>query len=150
MNRTETIQVIAYLASNYQEIKSKKEDEKEFMITAWLDCLKSYDYQVVMKAVKELMTTSIFIPKVAEIVNLTKEYQKAIIDNTPKLKAGKCDKCKGEGLIYYIKKINGNEYQYVARCSCSKGNEYQYDGTKTRDEKHRSKYYIPTTQELAM
>ena len=150
MNRAETIQIIAYLAGNYQEIKTKKDDEKEFMINAWLDCLKDYDYNIVMKAVKELMTSNMFIPKLAEIINLTKQYKRVMIDNAPKLNAGKCDKCNEEGLIFYKKIVNKVEYQYVARCTCVKGNEFTYDGRIIKDEKHRSNYYVPTLKQIGI
>ena len=148
MNRAETIQLLSYLATNYQEIAKKDEREKQIMIITWLDCLKDYDYSTVMKAVKELMQRSMFMPKLAEIINLTKQYKQAMINNIPKLNAGKCDKCNGEGLIFYKKIVNKIEYQYVARCNCVKGAEFAYDGRTIKDEKHRSNYYVPTIQQI--
>ena len=148
MNRTETVQVISYLASNnYKELENKTKDQKEIMITTWLDCLKDYDYQIVMKSVKELMQRSLFMPKLAEIIELAKEYKRAINNNIPKLNEGKCTKCK-DGLIFYKKIVNGSEYQYVARCECTKGNKYAYDGRTLKDEKNRSDYYVPVISQI--
>ena len=150
MNKAETIQVLSYLATNYQEIAKKNEQEKQLMVATWLDCFKDYDYDVVMKAVRELMQSSMFVPKLAEIINLSKQYKQAIINNIPKLKAGKCNKCNGEGLIFYKKIISGYEYLYAARCNCEKGMEFSYDGRTIQDEKHRSNYYISTIEQIGM
>lgn len=148
MNKAETIQLLSYLATNYPEISKKEKEEKNLMVFTWQDCLKDYDYNIVMRAVKELMMSNMFVPKLAEIVNLAKEYKKAMVDNVPKLKSGKCNKCKGKGLITYIKEVEKRKYLYVARCTCDEGLKYAYDGRKIKDERYRSNYYVPVIDEV--
>ena len=148
MNRAETIQLISYLASNnYKEIENKKTDQKELMIRTWEDCLKDYEFSVVMKAVKELMVSSMFMPKIAEIVDLANKYKKVANDNVPKLNSGDCKKCNNKGIMFQTRKIEGLEYFYAIRCTCVEGQKYAYDGANIKDERHRSSYYVATIDE---
>ena len=60
----------------------------------------------------------------------------------------KCNKCNGDGVIKYFKEVDGHAYEYFARCVCQNGNDFNYDGTKISDEKHRSKFYIPSIAQI--
>ncbi len=52
-----------------------------------------------------------------------------------------CYICMDNGFVTYTKRENGCNYQYIAHCTCPKGNEWRYDGSKL--EKNKSDYYIP-------
>ena len=67
MNKTETIQVITLLASNYDSIAKKDKSQKQFMINSWTTCLSDLKYEDVLTAVKKVMMTSSFPPTVADI-----------------------------------------------------------------------------------
>ena len=49
-----------------------------------------------------------------------------------KYKQEKCDICSGRGVIRYIKKINGIDYEYVCRCNC--GNSLKFMGLPTMEQ----------------
>lgn len=45
-----------------------------------------------------------------------------------------------DGYIFYTKKVYGLEYEFISYCTCEKGNQFQYDGRKSKD---KNQYYIP-------
>lgn len=67
MNRQETIQVITLLAGNYDTIANKTKEQKQFMITTWLECLGDLGYRVVLEAVKKTIISSPYPPTIHEI-----------------------------------------------------------------------------------
>ena len=148
MNRQETIQVISLLASNYKDVSEKDDDQKRIMVNTWFECLKDVEYGLVMKAIKELMQTKIFMPTISEIREIAETYKRAMIKNQPKLPPVECKRCNGTGFIMYKKKTNNMEYSYIASCDCTSGNDYKYDGTKVADERSRSEYYIPSISDV--
>lgn len=148
MTKQETIQVISLLASNYKDVSEKDDDQKRIMVNTWFECLKDIECDLVMKAIKELMQTKLFMPTISEIRDIAGEYKRAAIQNQPKLPPVECKKCNGTGFIMYKKKINNMEYPFVASCDCTSGNNYKYDGTKVADERNRSNYYIPSISEV--
>lgn len=148
MNKQETIQVISLLASNYKDVSEKDDDQKRMMVNTWLECFKDIEYEFVLRAIKRMILTKIFTPTISEVRELALEYKRAKMENQPKLPEGKCNKCNGTGFIMY-KKIERNiEYTHVARCDCTKGNDYNYDGRKVSDERKKSKYYIPKISDV--
>ena len=58
MNKTETIQVITLLASNYDSIARKDKSQKQFMVNSWTACLSDLKYDDVLVAVKNIMIKS--------------------------------------------------------------------------------------------
>lgn len=67
MNKTETIQVITLLASNYDSIARKDKSQKQFMVNSWTACLNDLKYDDVLVAVKNIMIKSSFPPTIADI-----------------------------------------------------------------------------------
>ena len=67
MNRPETIQVITLLAGNYNSIAEKSKEQKQMMITTWLECLGDLDYQLVLQAVKKTIIESPYPPTIHDI-----------------------------------------------------------------------------------
>jgi len=62
------------------------------------------------------------------------------------VKPPNCQKCRDDGYVLYWQDINDKPYQYIAYCTCEKGADWMYDGTKV--EKGKSKYFIPCVDEV--
>lgn len=67
MNKQETIQVIALLAGNYDNIAQKSSEQKQLMVNTWYECLNDLDYKLVLQAVKKSIIESPYIPTIHEI-----------------------------------------------------------------------------------
>ena len=148
MNKQQTIQVISLLASNYKDVAEKDDDQKRMMVNTWAVCLKDIEYDLVMKAIKHLMQTKVFLPTISEIREVSAQFKRAKIENQPKLPQGKCNKCNGTGFVMYKKTIKNVQQDYVARCDCIAGNDYNYDGSTVADERYRTDYYIPKISDI--
>lgn len=57
-----------------------------------------------------------------------------------------CQKCGDKGFVLYFKKIDDIDYEFVAHCTCAKGDTYTYDGRTIKDR--RSVYYVPSIVEV--
>jgi len=101
--------------------------------------------------IKEIFRTCKFMPKLADIVEINKELAYHTEDKKV-FESVECNKCNSLGFITYIKEIdNGGykiPYQFIARCDCTNGNQYVYDGRTIRDTEHRSNYRVPSMAEL--
>ncbi len=129
--------------------------EKEltkFQRDEWYKQLKIMPINRYRQVVNQSFRECKFMPKLADIVSISEElpYQ----TTKKEIQKVECSKCKGEGLIFYKRLVdNGKnkiEYEYVARCECQNGLEYVYDGTTISDSKHRSKFYVPTAQQIGL
>lgn len=102
---------------------------------------------------RELFRTCKFMPKLADIVEINRGLAYHT-ENQKTFKKVECKKCKSRGFITYIKQLeNGGQkikYQFIARCDCANGNQYNYNGRTIRDTEHRSNYYIPSVAELGI
>lgn len=129
----------------------EKELDK-FQRDIWYQELKNKPINRYRQIVNETFRKCKFMPKLADIITIDEELPYQV---TKKEKQEvECEKCKGLGLIFYKKLIdNGNkklEYEYAARCNCQNGLEYAYDGTRISDSRHRSKFYVPTAQQIGI
>ena len=90
------------------------------------------------------------MPKLADIVSINQNLTYKAEENEHK--QVDCNICGGLGLVPYKKIINNGpnklEYQYFALCICENRLNYIYDGKKITDKENKSKYYIPTMQEI--
>jgi hypothetical protein len=57
----------------------------------------------------------------------------------------KCLLCKDDGVIEYVKSFGGLEYRYFAHCTCEKGGEFKYDGSKCKE---KSDYRMASIEEI--
>lgn len=80
------------------------------------------------------------------IAERVEELQKNKTNEEDK-KQPKCFICMDTGIILY-KRITsfGYEAEYAARCTCSAGNQYIYEGRECKD--HKSEYRIATIDEV--
>lgn len=124
----------------------------EFENKRWFEELKNITLVRYRQIIRQVFRKCKFMPKLADIISIEEELPYS--QSKEEIKKVACNKCKGLGLIFYKKYIeNGNkklEYEYVARCNCQNGLEYAYDGTKITDPEHRSKFYVPTAQQLGL
>lgn len=67
MKKSETIQIIALLAGNYESIANKTDKQKQLMVNTWQECLGDLEYQVVLQAVKKTIINSPYPPTIHDI-----------------------------------------------------------------------------------
>lgn len=67
MKKSETIQVVALLAGNYESIANKTDKQKQLMINTWQECLGDLEYNLVLQAVKKTIIQSQYPPTIHEI-----------------------------------------------------------------------------------
>lgn len=67
MKKSETIQIIALLAGNYESIANKTDKQKQLMVNTWQECLGDLEYQVVLQAVKKSIIDSPYPPTIHDI-----------------------------------------------------------------------------------
>ena len=129
----------------------EKELDK-FQRDIWYQELKNKTLNRYRQIVNQTFRKCKFMPKLADIVAIDEEMPYQSIKKEMQKVA--CNKCKGEGLIFYKKLVdNGKnkiEYEFVARCECQNGLEYTYDGTTISDSRYRSKFYVPTAQQIGV
>ena len=113
----------------------------------WYQQLKAMPIKRYEQVIKKAFSECKFIPKLADIVAINRELPYSTDNRVVKEKVI-CNKCNGDGVIKYFKEVDGHAYEYFARCVCQNGNDFNYDGTKISDEKHRSKFYIPSITQI--
>lgn len=69
MKKTELIQILTILSSNYQSIAKMLEDETKSKVIyqTWYNCIGDLDYKLALAAVQKVMITSQFPPTIHEI-----------------------------------------------------------------------------------
>lgn len=69
MKKTETIQVLTLLASNYKSIDEKLSDSEKskLFIEVWHECLADLDYKMCLFAVKKAIMSSSYPPTIHDI-----------------------------------------------------------------------------------
>lgn len=69
MNKTELVQIMTILGSNYQSISRQLEDpdKKKIVLRTWFECLEDLDCNLVMAAVKKNIISSSYPPTIHDI-----------------------------------------------------------------------------------
>lgn len=69
MKKTETIQFLTLLASNYRSIDEKLRDKPkaDLLIQTWYECLSDIDYNLCMMAAKKAIMSSSFPPTIHDL-----------------------------------------------------------------------------------
>ena len=124
-----------------QAMYDKKLNDTE--INVWFENLKFLTIKRFRYIIAELYKTSVYMPKLAEILNKHKDipYKPTQEIDTKEY----CKKCNNTGIIFYTKLIDNKPYQYACACTCGRAS---YDGRKIKEEKDRSDYYLETAQQL--
>jgi len=147
------MQIAEFVEATSQIEKFFDKDLTDFQRENWYQELKYIDIERYRQIVKQVFRKCKFMPKLADIIEIQEELPYQQKNKKEKQKID-CQKCKGDGVIFYKKIItDGNrkiEYTYVARCTCQNAEDFKYNGTKLNDTKNRSNYYIPSVEELGI
>ena len=123
----------------------------EFQRKVWHEELGNITLQRYRQIIKEAYRSCKFMPKLSDLVEINKQLGYHT-ENKQILESVECNKCNGLGFITYIQEfdngVNKIPYQYLARCDCKNGEQYEYDGRKISDSEHRRNFYVPTIREL--
>lgn len=128
--------------SDIEKYYAKELDE--FQRKIWFDELKDISLSRYRQIIREIFRTSKFMPRLSDILEVHRNLSFKR-EETQEEKV-QCDKCNSEGYILYTKMFEGIPYIYAARCTCKNGDSYRYDGRKL--QKDKSKYYIPSIEEV--
>ena len=123
------------------------QEMSEIEIEIWYNNLKFMSIERFNYILAEIYKTNKFMPKLADILQLHKQIPYTANKEEKEIKK-ECKKCNGTGYVMYNKIIEGKPYQYAAVCDCKR--QDRYDGTKCTDERNKSKYYIPTVDEIGL
>ena len=142
--------------SEFIDVTTKMENffEKEltkFQRDEWYKEFKNIPVSRYRQIINQTFRQCKFMPKLADLVSINTELPYNTNNNIIKEKV-ECNKCKGKGVIQYFKEVdNGNskmKYEHYAKCECANGNDFNYDGTMISDNRNKSKFYIPTMQQI--
>lgn len=137
--------------SNIEKFYGK--ELNQFENSRWFQELKNIDTTRYRQIIRQVFRKCKFMPKLADIISIQDElpYGQAKTNLFEKVE---CSKCKGFGILFYTKIVDNGDrklrYEYVARCDCQNGLNYSYDGTKIADKEHRTKFYVPTAQQIGI
>lgn len=69
MNKTELVQILTILGSNFQSIGRQMEDQgkRKMICQLWYECLGDIDYKLALAAVKKSIITSAYPPTIHDI-----------------------------------------------------------------------------------
>ena len=143
----ETSRIERFFSTDSKTKELTAEERKE-----WYEELRNMAVSRYRQIIRQAFRKCKFMPKLADIVSINEElpYQ----SNKKETTKVDCNKCKGLGLVFYKKLIDNGKnkikYEYVAHCNCQNGLEYAYDGTTISDSRYKSKFYVPTAQQIGI
>lgn len=147
------MEVAEFIEETSRIEKYYEKELDKFQRDIWYQELKNQPINRYRQIINQIFRKCKFMPKLADIISIDEELP-YLKKNKEVIQKVECNVCQGLGLIFYKKNIeNGDKkikYDFVARCNCKNGLEYTYDGTTISDSKHRSKFYIPTAQQLGL
>lgn len=110
---------------------------EEYERDIWFRELKYMPIKRYKQIITKLYTTNKFMPKLADIISLSRElpYEQKQDQKV------ECDICKGKGFVLYKQLINRYPYEFTARCDCQNGDKYKFDD---------GKFYIPSVNQLGL
>ena len=110
---------------NLQTFYNKKLNDVQ--LGFWFDELQVYDIDKYRRVVGEFIKSNKTFPALSEVLTKIKNLQEPReikpIENAQKVK---CNTCHGSGLVKYIKKENGLDYDYYCTCYCENGKRLDY------------------------
>ena len=90
--------------------------------TIWFENLKKLTLQRYQYIIGVIYRKNKYFPTLADILQINDET--GMKKEEKKYKEEKCDICSSRGVIRYIKKINGIDYDYYCKCHCLNANKY--------------------------
>lgn len=141
------MELIEFMQETDKLEKFYNKELEQYEKDIWFQELKTISIKRYQQVIKKAYTECKFMPKLADIVSINKELPYNTNNNNINTKI-ECNICKGLGVVEYLKKIEDREYKYFAKCKCQNAQNFNYDGTKISDNKHKSLYYIPSISEV--
>lgn len=111
----------------------------------WFKSLENTDIASYRRAVGEYAKKNKYMPTISDILTEIKNLKPR---EEVKRESVECKVCKGTGIAIYKKVIDGREYEYACQCNCKNAIGLDYDGSKCKDERNRSNYYLAKVQEV--
>ena len=97
----------------------------ETQLDFWYSCLKNYDVVKYRRAIGEYAKKNRFMPQISDIIGEIIRL-KPIPENKPQEEYHvKCERCNGRGLVKYYKDFGDYKYEYLCRCRCLNGKNYE-------------------------
>jgi len=141
MNKKEFIGYIEQIQNLYHKQLTQIEVE------IWYDNLKFLTIERFNYILSEIYKTNKYMPTLADILQMHRQIPYTIKDEEENIKTF-CNKCNNLGYVIFIKKISGINYKYAAVCDC--GRRKKFVGSECNEPKNKSRYYIPTIQEIGL
>lgn len=98
--------------------KELTEEQKKI----WFENLKKLTLLRYQYIIGVIYRKNKYFPTLADIIQINEET--GMKKEEKKYKEEKCDICSNRGIIRYIKKINGIDYDYYCKCHCLNSNKY--------------------------
>ena len=95
-------------------------------ISYWYDELKKYDIEKYKRVVGEFVRYSKSFPSLSEVLPRIANLKEDAPKKEEELPRVKCNTCHGSGIVKYIKKNGGMEYDYYCKCYCQNGARVTY------------------------
>ena len=116
----------------------------------WYTELRNLDISRFKYIISQVYRTSKFLPKLADILEINANLGYSQVKQEKN--KNKCKRCNGTGYITYKKttKNGANDmlYEFGAICSCRI--KPRYEGWKITDERYRSNFYTPFSEEVGI
>lgn len=112
---------------------------------AWLEELKNYSAEKYDKAISIIYKTSQYRPTLSQMLEVIRTIPSKV-NNVAKSET--CKLCNGTGYVLQERIENGRSYTYALLCNCKNANGKEYDGTKIKDERQKSDFYLEKAENV--
>lgn len=104
---------------NFQQLYNKKLNETQ--LEFWYDELKDFEVNKYKRVIGEFAKSQKTFPALSEVLNKIKGFQEPTVVKPVEIEKVKCNVCHGSGLVKYVKKENGIDYDFCCKCFCDNG-----------------------------
>lgn len=104
---------------NLQELYNKKLNDTQ--LEFWFDELKGFEIEKYRRAIGEFAKFQKTFPALSEVLARIRNLREPQEIKPIEFKKVNCKSCHGSGLVKYIKKENGIDYDFYCTCDCENG-----------------------------
>lgn len=104
---------------NFQDLYNKKLNDTQ--LEFWYDELKDFEVNKYKRVIGEFAKSQKTFPALSEVLNKIKGFQEPTVVKPVEIEKVKCNVCHGSGLVKYVKKENGIDYDFYCKCFCDNG-----------------------------
>lgn len=130
---------------NLQELYNKKLNETQ--LEFWYDELKFYEIDKYKRVIGEFAKSQKTFPALSEVLNKIKGIQEQTVVKPIEIERVKCNVCHGSGLVKYVKKENGIDYEYLCKCFCDNAKQSSVKDLPLREYKDVFYYRVPSKEQ---